>query len=88
MKSVFFAKKNCSFLSVKMVYSSLEPQFVCVATILKKEKITPQRLGREVVDDFLYGKSSSVAILNPSHRGFGTKGPYNSLEPWPFTLPF
>jgi len=37
-----------------MVYSSPEPQFVCVSAILKEEKITLQQLGREAVNDISY----------------------------------
>jgi len=46
-----------------MVYSTSSPehQFVCVSGIFKEEKVTPQRLGREAVDDFSSGKMSSVA---------------------------
>jgi len=45
-----------------MIYSSPGPQLVHVPVIPKEEKITPQWLGREAVDDFSSGKLSSVAV--------------------------
>jgi len=32
------------------------------SAIPKEEKITPQRLGREAVNDFVAGESSSLAV--------------------------
>jgi len=45
-----------------MDYSSPEPQFLWISAIIKEDKITPQWLGGEAVDDSHAEKSSSVVI--------------------------
>jgi len=72
----YYSLKTVS--SVKMVYSDPEPQFIRVSAILIEEKITPQWLGHETVDDF----SESNRLVWQYHNT--TPGSCRELRGWQY----